>query len=56
MDSAHGAGVGKSFLTEIMTEYVKRNLRYNDKELEQTIVVTASTGKVVSHINGLTLH
>lgn len=50
------AGVGKNFLTKIIREYVKRNLWYNDKELEQTVVVTASTGKAVSHISRLTSH
>ena len=50
------AGEGKNFLPKIITEYVKRNLMYNDKELQQTILVTASAGKAVSHISGLTLH
>ena len=52
-----GAGVGKSFLINVITEYAKRNLKFHGQNLDQpSIVVTASTGKAASHINGLTLH
>ena len=51
------AGVGKSFLINAITEYVKRNPMYHGQKLEQpSIVATTSTGKVACHINGLTLH
>ena len=51
-----GAGVRKSYLINVITEYVQRNLKNHGQKLEQSsIVVTASTSKGSSHINGLTL-
>ena len=48
------AGVGKSFLINAISVYVKRNLTYHSQKLEQPFILsTASTGKVASHINGL---
>ena len=52
-----GAGVGKSFLVNVITEYLKRILRYPKQTLDQpSVVVTASTGKAATGINGITLH
>ena len=52
-----GAGVGKSFLIKAVTEYLKRVLRYPNQNLDQpSILVTASTGKADTGINGITLH
>ena len=52
-----GAGVGKSFLVNKITEYLKRILKHHDQRLYQpSIFVTASTGKVAIDINGTTLN
>ena len=52
-----GAGVGKSFLINAITEYLKRVLRYPNQNLDQpSVLVTASTGKAATGINGVTLH
>ena len=52
-----GAGVGKSFLIKALTEHLKRVLRYPNQNLHQpSVFVTASTRKVVTGINGITLH
>ena len=52
-----GAGVGKSFLIKAITEYLKRVLRYPNQNLDQpSVLVTASTGKVATDINGIALH
>ena len=50
-------GVRKSFLVLAITEYLKRALRYPNQNLDQpSALVTASTGKVVTGANGITLH
>ena len=52
-----GAGVGKSFLTNAFTEYVKRKLKYHGQGLDQpSILVTGSTGKAAAQVSGITLH
>ena len=52
-----GAGVGKSFLVHAITEYLKRVLRYPSQNLDKpSVLVTASTGKAATGINGTTLH
>ena len=53
-----GAGVGKSFLVNLITEYLKKGLRYpvQNWDEEPSVVVTASTGKAATNINGTTLH
>ena len=52
-----GAGVGKSFLVNVITEYLKRILRYPNQSLDEpSVLVTASTGKAATNINGTTLH
>ena len=52
-----GAGVGKSFLVHVVTEYLKRVLRYPNQNLDQpSVLVTASTGKAATGVNGTTLH
>ena len=52
-----GAGVGKIFLIKTITEYLKRVLRYPNQNLDQpSVLVTASTGKAATGINGITLH
>ena len=52
-----GAGVGKSFLVKAITEYLKRILRYPKQNLDEpSVLVTASTGKAATQINGTTLH
>ena len=57
MHLTSGAGVGKGFFINVITEYVKRNLKYHGQKLEQpSNAVIASTGKAASHINGLILH
>ena len=51
-----GARMGKSFLMDVIIEYVKINVKYYGQKLEQsTNVVTAITVKAASHLNGLTL-
>ena len=52
-----GAGVGKSFLIEAITEYFKRVLRYTNQNLDQpSVLVAASTDKATTGINCITLH
>ena len=54
---SRGAGIGKSFLSKAITEYLKRVLRYPNQNLDQpSVLVTAYTGKVATGINGITLH
>ena len=51
------AGVGKRFLVHAITEYLKRVLRYPNQNLDEpSVLVTASTGKAATGINGTTLH
>ena len=51
------AGIGKSFLVKAITEYLKRVLRYPNQNLDQpSVLVTVSTGKAATGINGITLH
>ena len=51
-----GAGIGKSFLIKAITEYLKRALRYPNQNLHQpSVLLTASTGKAATDINGITL-
>ena len=45
-----GAGVGKSFLVHVVTEFLKSS------EMSKSLLVTASTGKAATGINGTTLH
>ena len=52
-----GAGVGKSLLIKAITEYLKRVLQYPNQNLDQpSVLVTASTSKVATDINGIALH
>ena len=52
-----GAGVGKSFLTTVIYEYLKRVLKYHGQTLnEPSVLITASTGKAAVGIGGTTLH
>ena len=53
-----GAGVGKSVLANLITEFLKKTLKYAGQNCEDhpSVVITASTGKAVSNINGTTLH
>ena len=52
-----GAGVGKSYLVTAITEYLRRILRYPNQNLDHpSVLVTASTGKAATGINGITLH
>ena len=52
-----GAGVGKSILVKALTEYLKQVLRYPNQILDQPpVLVTASSGKAATGINGITLH
>ena len=49
--------MGKTFIINAITEYVKRNPWYNGQKLEKrSIIVTGSTVKAKSHVNGFTLH
>ena len=52
-----GVGVGKSFLVSAITEYLQRVLKYPNQCLDQpSVLITASTGKAATGINGTTLH
>ena len=53
-----GAGVGKSFLVNCITEYMKKTLKFPGQNYseEPSIAVTASTGKAATNVNGTTLH
>ena len=52
-----GAGVGKSYLAKAIIECLVRILKYPGQNLDQpSILVTASTGKAATGINGITLH
>ena len=52
-----GAGVGKSVLANLITEFLKKTLKYAGQNCEYhpSVVITASTGKAASNINGTTL-
>ena len=52
-----GAGIGKSFFIIARTKYLKRVLRYPNQNLDQlSALVTASTGKAATGVNGIALH
>ena len=52
-----GAGVGKSFLITVITEYLKRTLWYPNQNLDQlSVLVTVSAWKAARGVNGITLH
>ena len=53
-----GAGVGKPFLVNLITEYLKNVLKYPEQMFDEqpSVAVTASTGKAATNINGTTLH
>ena len=52
-----GAGVGNSYLVHTITEYLKIIPKYPSQNLDQpSVLVTASTGKAATGINGTTLH
>jgi len=53
-----GAGVGKSYLIKAMTEYLRKILKYpgQNSDKEPSVLVTASTGKAASNIDGITAH
>ncbi|XP_066916735.1 uncharacterized protein [Clytia hemisphaerica] len=53
-----GAGVGKSFLVKTLTEQLKKILKEpgQNYDKEPSVLVTASTGKAASNIDGTTLH
>ena len=52
-----GAGNGKSFLIKGIAEYLKQVLRYPNQNIDQpSVLVTASTGKPATGINGFTLY
>ena len=53
-----GAGVGKTFVVNLMTDYLKKVLRYpgQNPDEQPSVVVTASTGKAATNVNGTTLH
>ena len=52
-----GAGIEKSFFINAITEYLKQVLRYPNQNLDQpSVLVTASTGKTATGMNGVTLH
>ena len=42
---------------KVITEYLKRILKFPDQTLDQpSLLVTASTGKATTNINGITQH
>ena len=53
-----GAGVGKSYLINLITEQLRKVLREpgQNSDKEPSVLVTASTGKAATNINGTTLH
>ena len=53
-----GAGVGKSFLTKLITEYMKKTLKTPGQNMDEhpPVIVTASTGKAAINVDGTTLH
>ena len=53
-----GAGVGKSFLVNVIIEYLNKTLMFPGQNSDEhpSIAVTASTGKAACNINGTTLH
>ena len=53
-----GAGVGKSYSINIITEQLRKILKepVQNCEKEPSVLVTASTGKAATNINGTTLH
>ena len=53
-----GAGVGKSFVMNCITEYLRKTLKYpgQDFHKQPSVKVTASTGKAATNVNGITLH
>ena len=53
-----GAGVGKSFLVNVIIEYLKKTLMFPGQNSDEhpSIAITASTGKAACNINGTTLH
>ena len=54
---SRGGGVGKYYFIKTISDYAKRYLKYTGQSLDQpSIMLTASTGKVTTNINGLTLH
>lgn len=47
----------KNLLVNIVTEYLKRTLRYSDQILTKpSVLVTASTGKAATGVHGTKLH
>ena len=55
---SRGAGVGKTFLVNVIIEYLKKILLFpgQNSDEEQSIAITASTGKAACNINGTTVH
>ena len=53
-----GTGAGKSFLINLITEYLKKTLKHARQNCDDhpSVVVTAATGKAVTNIYGTTLH
>ena len=53
-----GAGVGKSFLANLITEYLKKTLKYAGQNCDDhpSFVATTSTEKAATNINATTLH
>ena len=52
-----GAGVGKSVLANLITEYLKETLKYAGQNCnDHSSVVTTPTGKAATNINATTLH
>ena len=53
-----GAGAGESFLVNLITEYLKKTLKYAGQNCDDhlSVVVTASAGKAARNIYGTTLH
>ena len=53
-----GAGIGKSFFVNLVTECLKKTLKYAGRNCDDhpSVVVTASTGKAATNINGTILY
>ena len=53
-----GAGVGKTFLVNVIIEYLKKTLLFlgQNSDEEPSIATTASKGKAACNINGTTVH
>ena len=55
---SRGVGVGKSFLTKLITEYMKKNPNIFGQNMDEhpAVVLTAFTGKAAINVKGTTFY